>query len=78
MNQRIRDLMEQAGEYARNHVAECKLYRYYMEHDEYEQRFQEKFSELIVQELLKTCEEHPAWTGRMIGEQIRQHFGVEE
>ena len=38
----------------------------------------EKFAELIVKEMLVTCEEHPAWTGRMIGEQIKQHFGVEE
>jgi hypothetical protein len=38
----------------------------------------EKFTELIVKEMLVTCEEHPAWTGRMIGEQIKQHFGVEE
>ena len=38
----------------------------------------EKFAELIVREMLVTCEEHPAWTGRMIGEQIKQHFGVEE
>ncbi len=37
----------------------------------------EKFAKLIVQEMLLTCEEHPAWTGRMIGEQIKQHFGVE-
>ena len=38
----------------------------------------EKFAELIVREMLVTCEEHPAWTGRMIGEQIKQHFGVAE
>ena len=37
-----------------------------------------KFAELIVKEMLHTCEDHPAWTGRMIGEQIKQHFGVEE
>jgi hypothetical protein len=37
-----------------------------------------KFAELIVKEMLQTCEDHPAWTGRMIGEQIRKHFGVEE
>jgi len=37
-----------------------------------------KFAELIVREMLVTCEEHPAWTGRMISEQIKQHFGVEE
>lgn len=38
----------------------------------------EKYAELIVKEILVTCEEHPAWTGRMIGDQIKQHFGVEE
>jgi len=38
----------------------------------------EKFAELIVREMLVTCETHPAWTGRMISEQIKQHFGVEE
>lgn len=37
----------------------------------------EKFAELIVKEMLQTCEDHPAWTGRMIGEQIKEHFGVE-
>jgi hypothetical protein len=41
-------------------------------------RLRDKFAELIVREMLVTCEEHPAWTGRMIGEQIKQHFGVEE
>ena len=40
--------------------------------------FSEKFAESIVKEMLQTCEEHPAWTGRMIGEKIKQHFGVEE
>ena len=40
--------------------------------------FCEKFAELIVREMLMTCEEHPAWTGRMIGEQIKQHFGVDQ
>ena len=40
--------------------------------------FEKRFAELIVKEILQTCEEHPSWTGRMIGEQIKQHFGVEE
>lgn len=39
-------------------------------------KYQQKFAELIVKEMLQTCENHPAWTGRMIGEQIKQHFGV--
>ena len=40
--------------------------------------YEQKFAELIVAEMLQTCEEHPAWTGRMIGEKIKQQFGVEE
>ena len=38
----------------------------------------EKYAELIVEEMLQICKDHPGWSGRMIGEQIKQHFGVEE
>jgi len=38
----------------------------------------EYFAELIVREILVTCEEHAAWPGRVIGELIKKHFGVEE
>ena len=37
----------------------------------------QKFAELIVKEMLQTCEDHPGWSGRMIGEEIKEHFGVE-
>ena len=40
--------------------------------------FYEKFAELIVAKMLQTCEDHPGWSGRMIGEQIKEHFGVTE
>jgi CTP synthase (UTP-ammonia lyase) len=63
MNERMRELLEQAGV---KFVVMPKDTEY------------EKFAELIVQEMLVTCEEHPAWTGRMIAEQIKQHFGVKE
>ena len=46
--------------------------------DIWEQARYEKFAELIVKEMLVTCEKHPAWTGRMISEQIKEHFGVKE
>ena len=39
---------------------------------------QNRTAELIVAEMLQTCEDHPGWSGRMIGEQIKQDFGVEE
>jgi len=64
MNERIRELINQATECYSNGQ---------------ERTFdKEKFAELIVREMLQTCEDHPAWTGRMIGEEIKQHFGVEE
>jgi len=66
MNERIKELMEEAGIY--DFVVESMGINEEME----------KFAELIVREMLVTCEEHPAWTGRMIGNQIKEHFGVEE
>jgi len=63
MNERIRELHSQCKVCDKDTVL-------YFDH--------EKFAELIVKEMLQTCEDHPAWTGRMIGEQIKQHFGVEE
>jgi hypothetical protein len=63
MNKRIQELLEQAGV---KFVVMPKDTEY------------EKFAELVVKEMLQTCEDHPAWTGRMIGEQIKEHFGVEE
>jgi len=66
MNERIKELMEQAG-----------LYDFVIESMGINEEM-EKFAELIVKEMLVTCEEHPAWTGRMIAEQIKQHFGVED
>ena len=47
-------------------------------HSPYTHFDHEKFAELIVAEMLRTCEDHPGWSGRMIGEQIKQDFGVEE
>jgi hypothetical protein len=68
MNDRIREL-----------VRESNLDVYGLGKERYKWEYTvEKFAELIVREMLVTCEEHPAWTGRMIGEEIKQHFGVEK
>jgi hypothetical protein len=69
MNERIKQLKEQAMEWVPNQVDPDTKIRLLNA---------EKFAELIVKEMLVTCEEHPAWTGRMIGEEIKQHFGVED
>ena len=46
--------------------------------EEFKLNEEKVFAELIVREMLQTCEDHPAWTGRMIGEEIKEYFGVEE
>jgi hypothetical protein len=66
MNEKIKQLAEQAG-----------MHDFVLEAMGIGEEF-EKFAELIVKEMLVTCDGHPAWTGRMIGEQIKQHFGVKE
>jgi hypothetical protein len=70
MNERIKELWAQAG----GHYNSGNQHTW----PEYTINDPVKFAELIVAEMLKTCEEHPGWTGRMIGEEIKQHFGVEE
>ena len=73
MNERIRQLAEQAGFIDRgtNHTA-------YMNFDH------EKFAELIVEECVKVA--HPKLTDvgkraagmRLVQQRLKQHFGVEE
>jgi hypothetical protein len=73
MNERIREIAEQAGLEFDDDLALEPEPIYYITQKELE-----KFAELIVAEMLQTCEDHPGWSGRMIGEQIKEHFGVEE
>ena len=68
MNQQIEQLALQAGFNLHNDVIDGHDFKHEIE----------KLAELIVHEMLKTCEEHPGWYGRDIGEQIKQRFGVEE
>ena len=78
MNLKIMELAAQAEEYMEIPMPDDV---YHMGDDIFHRHKifnREKFAELIVREMLVTCEEHPAWTGRMIGEQIKKHFGVEE
>ena len=72
MNERIRELAEQARQYANS------MYPSGLDIPKWGPAYHEKFAQLIVAEMLQTCEDHPGWSGRMIGEQIKQDFGVEE
>ena len=77
MNERIRELVKQAGGHFSTHI----LTSYPAQRRESIELWDkniEKFAELIVAEMLQICEDHPGWSGRMIGEQIKQHFGVEK
>ena len=78
MNERIRELAEQARKYARDYVAECKHYGHYMEHNEYELRFEEKFAELIVKECIFAVEDAGGIDKYHYTKAISKHFGVEE
>ncbi len=77
MNSRIEDLSKIASQYARNHILECETYGYYMDHNEYETRFQEKFAELVIQEtfIFVTNELNVMWDGGL--KHTKEHFGVE-
>ena len=78
MNERIRQLAEQAGYKHPYAVGECEDYAYF-DH--------EKFAELIVKECAGICESMPLLgpykevqdaTLKDAAVQIKEHFGVEE
>ena len=69
MNERIQELVEQAGGSIGTGLEFAVVFG--------ETEDVEKFAELIVKECVGICEDHPAWTGRMIGNHIEEHFGVE-
>ena len=65
MNERIKELAEQAGYKHPDAVGRCEDYAYF-DH--------EKFAELIVRECAEIADK--GWAAP--GIQIKQHFGVEE
>ena len=70
MNERIRELAEQAQDWADAHAP------YASEEHEY---FVEKFAQLIVEECANVADENYIHRGsRTCGLAIRLHFGVEE
>ena len=71
MNELIKELAEQADDFTDDKIQMQGEY-----HPDWHDIRDQKFAELIVREMLQTCEDHPAWTGRMIGEKIKQHFGI--
>ena len=70
MNERIRELEDQASQYASRETTDL---------DEWEFIFRKKFAELIVGECIGIVKQR--WINPdedVIAEEIKQHFGVEE
>lgn len=83
MNERIKELAEQAKKYARDYVSECKHYGYCIEQNEYELRFEQKFAELIIKECAKFLDDNSGYDDIMGvcfpgPEELLQHFGIEQ
>jgi hypothetical protein len=80
MNERIQELSSRARDYAREYVADCKQYGYYMEHNEYDLQFEAKFAELIVLECATYVKNSNCFTfasqSDLCAERLKEHFGV--
>ena len=79
MNERIKELAEQAEKLKRDEVSyRERLHNRYLTGDMEEEVFREKFAELIVKECAEVagCNSHVS--GFTLGDLIKQHFGVEE
>ena len=73
MNERIRELAEQAREFAttRHPISNITLI---FDKD----KFEEKFAKLIVRECAEICYNRDYTDGSRYGDDICEHFGVEE
>lgn len=89
MNERFRELGKQARAYAREYVEECKRYGHYMEHNEFDLRFEQKFAELLIKECAKAAREFVITENNKLVEKvyispwelqvaIEDHFGIEQ
>jgi len=90
MNERIKELIEQAEEYAFDELNKLQgPVEMSISRRVFEQSFREKFAELIVRECIGCCEQVisdpvpksvDTWLngGSQCIDQIKKHFGVEE
>ena len=71
MNERIRELSEQAEKYADDN---------FRGEPTWSEAFESKFAELIVQECIEWCDAHATINGtaQQVRDSIKQHFGIEE
>ena len=82
MNERIKELIEQAEEYAFDELNKLQgPVEMSISRRVFEQSFREKFAELIVRECMKAADEGMAQVTMRVewpSYHIKKHFGVEE
>lgn len=78
MNQQLTELAAQARNHARQYVADCRTYGYYMEYNEEQVQFEQKFAELIIKECAEIAHCNFHVDGLTLGGILKEHFGVEE
>lgn len=78
MNERIKELAEQARLHARKHVSDDVSLGYHEKAGVFQQQFESKFAELIIRECSRIAKVNQAEDmGWDIGEILLEHFGVE-
>ena len=77
MNQRIRELAEQANAFARENVEYSRTEDFEIFTEKLYEVSREKFAELIVQECMNVLHDNELWN-RHISHVLKEHFGVEE
>ena len=79
MNERIRQLAEQANAFARENVEYSRTEGFEIFTDKLYEVSCEKFAELIVRECADVSENHKGMNDKyFIADAIKKHFGVEE
>ncbi len=78
MNERIKELAEQARAEVRADWAKGNKIPYPEAHYAFQRDNDQKFAELIVRECADICYNREYAYGSAYGEQIEKHFGVEE
>ena len=74
---RIKELAEQARDYAREYVSHCTHYGHFMEHNEYDLQFEQKFADLIVKECTAVLFDESERLSRMYLEETNMQWAEE-
>ena len=74
MNERIKELLDWAKDHARIYVIECELANIPVVQEEYDQRFQSMFAELIVRECADAADMYEGKSD-CVGDCVAEYMG---